>query len=68
MPEELRQRLLAAGHSTLDLGPVTLALATGKITRTLILDGKEVATVDFPDASINWLLVSQAIDLTLTKD
>jgi hypothetical protein len=57
---KLLTELLAAGHSRIDFGNVKLDLRTGKITRTISLDGKAVAEPEFPTGEIDWDVVEKA--------
>jgi hypothetical protein len=62
MPEELRTRLLAAGHKQIDIGNATLDLRTGKLTRIISLDGKVVAEPEFTKVhEIEWDIVAEAV-------
>lgn len=61
MPEELRQLLLAKGHRRIDIGNIAMDMATGTITRTIALDGVDVAKAQFEGAEIDWGVVSEAI-------
>ena len=61
IPEALHQKLQARGCKHLDVGDVVITLATGKITRTIVLDGVKVANPVFPSAAIDWGIVEEAI-------
>lgn len=61
MPESVRGKVIAGGHTILDIGNVRLHLATGKITRVISLDGKPVAEPEFPDHKIDWDIIADAL-------
>jgi hypothetical protein len=61
MPEELRAKLLARGYKKLTLGNIKLHLATGKITRTISVNGRPVAEPEFPTGDIDWDIVEGAL-------
>jgi len=61
-PEALRQRLVAAGYTRIDVGDLRLDLATGKKTREIILDGGSKRVVaEFPTWGIDWGIVAGAL-------
>jgi hypothetical protein len=61
IPEALRAKLIAAGNTRLDIGNVRLELDTGKITRTITLDGMFVAEPEFATGEIDWDIVEKAV-------
>jgi hypothetical protein len=62
MPEELRAKLLAGGHTIIDIGNAMLHLESGKLTRTITLDGKVVAEPEFTKVyEIEWDIVERAL-------
>jgi hypothetical protein len=61
MPEELRAKLLAAGHSRIDIGNVELDLESGKISRTISLDGRVVAKPEFATGALDWEMIERAL-------
>jgi uncharacterized protein Smg (DUF494 family) len=58
----LRAKLLAAGHQRMEIGNAMLHLDTGKLTRTIALDGKVVAEPEFTKVyEIEWDIVEKAL-------
>lgn len=61
IPEELRSKLHAAGKKQLEIGNLTLHLVSGKMTRTIRIDGEVVAEPEFQTPDIDWKIVEEAI-------
>ena len=67
IPEELRKKLTDKGLRRLDIGSIVIHLGTGTIYREILIDGRTLGHIKFPDSTIDWEIITKAIEKRFKK-